>query len=103
MGCLIDMSGRQKGWRDAVDGDAVFLRQVAQAVQLIHGGVEAALADFRISADVADAVPREVLEVSFIRGGALAAQFHQDSAGLRLRPRVYNRLPTPPRRRLSRR
>jgi hypothetical protein len=55
------MSGRQKGWRDAVDGDAVFLCQVTQALQLVHRGVKTALADFGISADIADPIARKVL------------------------------------------
>src|SRR5438034_7951375 len=74
------MSGSQKRWRDAIDGDAVFLRQVTQALQLVHGGVETPIANLWISTDVADAIPRQVPEVRFIRGCALASEFHQGAS-----------------------
>ena len=62
---------------DAVDLDAVLCGQVLHAVEFVDGGVEAAVGDLGIAADVADAVAGEVLQMRVVGGRALAAELHQ--------------------------
>ena len=71
-------------WLDARNGGArqsmlmPFLSgQIAHALEFVHRGVEPAIGDLRVAADVAHAVAREVLQVRLIGGSALAAQLHQ--------------------------
>src|SRR5471030_3354343 len=74
------MARRQKRRRDAIDRDAVLVGQIAHAAQFLDGGIEAPVGDFRVAADVADAIAGQIFQVRIVGGGALAAQFHQSAS-----------------------
>src|SRR5580700_2150043 len=74
----VNMAGGEKRWRDAIHADAIFLGQIAQALELVHGRVDAALRGLRIAADIANTVACEISKVFLIARGALASQFHEN-------------------------
>ena len=71
----IDVARLQKRRRDAVDRDAVLFSQIAHLLEFIDGGVNASAGDFRISADVPDAVAREILQVRSLVGALWQPSF----------------------------
>src|SRR5215831_4046784 len=76
MALAIDVAGGEEGRRCAVDGDAALVGKVGHGLELIDGGIEAAVGNAGVAANIANTVAREVLEVGLVGGGALAAQFH---------------------------
>ena len=77
----IDVAGGEEGRRQAIDGDAVLLGQVAHALEFVHGGIQAAIGDGGVAANVTDAVAGEVFQMCFGGGRALAAEFHASGRG----------------------
>ena len=78
---FVDVAGRKEGWGNAIDRDAALGGEIDHAMEFIYGGVEASVGDFGIAADMAHSVAREVLQVRFVRGSALASQLHFAGAG----------------------
>src|SRR5579871_230380 len=74
----IDVARGEERRRDAFDGDAVLVGEVSHALQFVDGGVEAAVGDFGIPGDVADAVSGEVFQVGIVGRCTLASQSHAD-------------------------
>src|ERR1017187_780326 len=73
----IDMTGGKK-WRcDAIHANAVLSRQIAQPCELLNGGIETAIRNLRIAANIPNSVAGEILKMLLIARGALASQFHK--------------------------
>ena len=71
----VDVAGREKRRRDAVDADAVFAGHVDHALEFVDGGVEAVALNLRIAADVAHAVAGQVLEMTSLVGAVWSPSF----------------------------
>jgi hypothetical protein len=68
----VDIAGFENLWTDTDNLDVILFGEIAHPVQLLDGGEDTAAGgvDLRVSADVAHAVARKVLEV-FVGGWAL--------------------------------
>ena len=75
----VDVAGFEDLRADAYDFDVVLFCEIAHPVQLLDGGEDTAVGgvDLRISAYVADAVTRKVLEMLVGGWGALTTELHK--------------------------
>jgi len=77
----VDVARRQEGRVENIHGEIVFGGGIGEALELVHGGVEASVGNLRARHDVPDAPPAERLESLLRVAGRAAAASAASFAG----------------------